>query len=502
MRKMFSPYLSKINKQDKKERLIFNLSILGILLFLALAVTLPFRDQLLNFLFPKPPAQAVETWVEVGTHPEASIETTTAAKELRTLAVWNGKIYAGYGDYGVNTGPMFVSPFDPVTKTFTQVHKACTEAAYLIRVIGDRLYIPATDRHSATCGFPGADYTVGKEDGTWEDRFVVTSEHMFEMLTFSGTDIWMVGANGNNAAAWRSLDNGATWQRMLLVPPVSGISGDFARFYFAGVLNGKLYMQAKDFNGPAHPTSKVFDGTNWSDGPSLLPAWAYGGNTTPFLGKLFYRGYHDFASSLFQFDGITYSPVPHPENGGDFIVYQMDIYNNEFYVLSNQPNSTFLAIYKTTNLANWTKVASTVPINARSFALLNGKYYIGTSDSKIYEYDPSPLPPTQANPLITPDYFPFGVFEDGNLLGTPQNFTATLTDLKAHNLDSIMLVNTRAAWANEYLPLSDTQNVNVLWYLSELNNSWWPDTVPDTIEKAREVVQPLVDQVNGSTHPS
>ncbi|MBI4084384.1 MAG: right-handed parallel beta-helix repeat-containing protein [Candidatus Levybacteria bacterium] len=61
MRKYFSTYFSFLEKQDKRTRVLLLVAVFGILLFLGLAVTLPFKDSLFQSLFPKPPSQAQET---------------------------------------------------------------------------------------------------------------------------------------------------------------------------------------------------------------------------------------------------------------------------------------------------------------------------------------------------------------------------------------------------------------------------------------------------------
>lgn len=100
------------------------------------------------------------------------------------------------------------------------------------------------------------------------------------------------------------------------------------------------------------------------------------------------------------------------------------------------------------------------------------------------------------------DAFPLGVFEDGNLIGDAATFAASIDDLRAHHLDSIWFVNTRAADADAFLSVADARRFGVYWYALELGETWWPGDVPATIERAREVVHPLVDGMAGDDHPS
>ena len=54
----------------------------------------------------------------VGTHPQASQQPTVRGRTLNFLKHWNGAIYAGYGDYGTNTGPVAITPFSLSSNQF------------------------------------------------------------------------------------------------------------------------------------------------------------------------------------------------------------------------------------------------------------------------------------------------------------------------------------------------------------------------------------------------
>ncbi|MFQ5460923.1 MAG: hypothetical protein ACE5EL_09030, partial [Anaerolineae bacterium] len=48
-------------------------------------------------------------------HPHAVSQPTGRGRRIGALNWWRGRLYSGYGDYGANTGPIFISPFDPTT---------------------------------------------------------------------------------------------------------------------------------------------------------------------------------------------------------------------------------------------------------------------------------------------------------------------------------------------------------------------------------------------------
>src|SRR5687768_11515389 len=97
-----------------------------------------------------PPASAA-TFDIVATHPDAAAQPTARGQILSTLKPFNGKLYAGFGDYGVNTGPIGIRAFDPASGRFSNqllttpreglppIQGAQSEAIYLYREIRGQL---------------------------------------------------------------------------------------------------------------------------------------------------------------------------------------------------------------------------------------------------------------------------------------------------------------------------------------------------------------------------
>jgi hypothetical protein len=305
----------------------------------------------------------------VGTHPQARLQATAVGKTLTTLQSWNGKLYSGFGDYGANTGPIALTPFDGVRFAPAPELKADTEAVWTFRVIGGKLYAPSIDPRRRS------DFAVATSVGggvSWSNPTVVRATHAYDVASLTGSDLWIVGSDGAEAAAWQSLDGGATWRKVLAVPSVSGIAVDYARFYGAGVYMGKLYLQATDFQGGPHPRTNVFDGTSWADGPSLGTF----NHAQVFAGRLLYHGgFHAGWSSnhLKAFDGVGSETVL-PSR-----IYDYTIHGTEVCSLASDGH-----VRRTTDLASWTDVAR-APDTARSIAVFNGSIYVGGTDSTLYE---------------------------------------------------------------------------------------------------------------------
>lgn len=315
-------------------------------------------------------APVATPFVKVATHPQAVTQPTELGRTLATLKSWNGKLYSGYGDYGANTGPISVSPFDGAGFSSEPELIADTEATYAFRAINGKLYAPSIDPRVSS---DVAIATGGSERPTWTNPTLVSSSHAFDVATLTGSDLWIVGSQGMSAVVWRSADGGASWQMSLAVGPVSGKSGDFARFYGAGVYGGKLYVQAKDWLGGTQARSKVFDGNTWSDGPNLGSF----NHAESFAGKMIYHsGNHSgtWGGFLNAFDG-TVQTRAHPTGIWDYAVE-----GDTVYVLTIDG-----WVKKSRDLVSWTQVAA-APSVARSIAVFQSSLYLGGTDSGLYRY--------------------------------------------------------------------------------------------------------------------
>jgi hypothetical protein len=327
------------------------------------------------------PATRAASFTLVGTHPDAAAQPSATGKRLATLHPFNGKLYAGYGDYDINSGPISIRPFNPATNTFgASLQSSTTEAIYIYRRLNGKLYGPHIDTRGTSGG-----YSQGTASGAAESWFNSTqpvTTHAYDMATLDGSDLWVVGSRINNAVAWRSTNGGTSWTNVLSVAPIN--TSSFSRFYGAGVYNSKLYVQAVDAVGGAHPNSKVFDGTTWTNGPSLLPNGGFVWHPESFSGKLVYQTFHAgwVATPLYQFDGVSALLAPAPAAMYDFIVA-----GDKLFALGLDH-----LIYETADLSSFIPIA-TAPITARSLAILDNRLYVGGSDSSIHLYsEPIPEP--------------------------------------------------------------------------------------------------------------
>lgn len=321
-------------------------------------------------LLPAALVAAQEAWERVAAHPQASQQPTDYGRMIRTLHEWDGLLYPGYGDYGANTGPVRITPFDPSTDAFrSSIHTADTEQIHLYREIGGRLRAPHIDPGG------GADYSVGEP---WDNRNVVSSLHVYDVVEAAGS-VWMAGSSGRNATVWRSTNGGSSWSVSLQQQLGSD---DWARFYFAGVHNGKVYVQADGFHGRA-TASKVWNGSSWVTGPDLQVN-GYGQSPRPFNGEMVYLGLHPGGcSSLAAFDGSSARRL--------VSAYDYVIDGGHLYALRCDGT-----VERTADLSSWQAVTPPLDV-ARSLAVVDDRVYAGGSDGRIYRVslaEPQDPPPS------------------------------------------------------------------------------------------------------------
>ena len=307
-------------------------------------------------------------FVSLGRNPFAAAQPTADGRRLHTLEGWRGELYMGYGDYDENTGPIEISAYNPRLASFASKLRFPTEAVEIYRAIGPRLYAPAIDPLGDG---PSAAVAIGDPDGAWINNRSIHVTHAFDIVTLDGSDLWLVGSRRSRALVARSADGGHTWATALEVPPRSGRDHDFARFHFAFVHGGRLYVQAQDFVGGMFPRSQRWDGTAWQEGPDLAPIPSTGAKPYPFAGQVAYLG----ARGLMAFDGREARMARAPAAR----ILDLTVAGGTLYVLDGGE------VVATQDLARWTPVAAAPP-HASSIGVLDGYLYAGTAESELFRY--------------------------------------------------------------------------------------------------------------------
>jgi hypothetical protein len=291
------------------------------------------------------------------THPQAVNQPTARGKTINTLQAWHGGLYAGYGDYGQNTGPVAITRFDTTTRTFGAPFWASTEAIEAYRIMYGNLYAPYTDPLRLSAGTP--DYAAAP----WRTEVNgFASAHVFDAVDQPSTGaIWMAGSDSGspNGTIWRSTDRGVTWQEMLSVPPPDGDPNNFVRFYFLAAYRGQIIAQPT--SRMLHPMQAfVYENGTWTRRPAL--------------------GYFPYKAKVFA-GKLLYQSSP---NGAVHALDEGDLHAAEDYVSGDGAIWVLdrQAVYKTNDLLTWQQVA-TAPDRATSIAVQNGAIWVGTSEAEI-----------------------------------------------------------------------------------------------------------------------
>lgn len=323
-------------------------------------------------------------FVSIGTHPGAAAQPSATGKQISALFPWKGRLYAGYGDYGQNTGPVDIYSFDPDSQKFTFVWEANTEAIYNYRGYNGRVYAPAIDRKSYAK--PG-DFTMLDTNGIWGDYNFSgsSSTHVYDVALIKDSILYMVGSQEERAAVWESKDHGYTWKTIHYDTALSGIPNDFARYYFAGAYQDKLYVQAIDYYGSLHPYSEVWDGQDWRQENSLFgtSTFAHGKRPDTFANKMIYLspqfGIPGYASPLRVFDGSSAIIL------NNMWVIDFVVDSNYLYALVDSGFGT-IHVQRTEDLLEW-NILALAPYGCTSLAIMNDRIYLGMRNAEIMEYN-------------------------------------------------------------------------------------------------------------------
>lgn len=103
-------------------------------------------------------------------------------RAISCLRAFRGKIYAGFGDWTDNTGPIPVVAYDPDVGALTSGPTLQTEAIDEMRVIGDALYVPEVD-HTWFWFYSDIHVFDGRE---WASIRLRRAVHVFDVAEFKG----------------------------------------------------------------------------------------------------------------------------------------------------------------------------------------------------------------------------------------------------------------------------------------------------------------------------
>ena len=315
------------------------------------------------------------SFTTIGTHPEANAQPTSIGKNVYDLAVADGNVYMGYGDYNDNTGPVHINPYSISSGSFEGSQlEVPSEEISVFRNINGRLYAPMTDPRLPFTSDVG--YSERASDGSWSNQLKAPAIHIYDMASLDGNDLWMVGSSVEEdgstlrgATAYRSNDGGTTWN-VAMTDVSEPVGNGFERYYWVAKINDKIYMQAHDTDHNAPMRS--FDGASWEEGTTTEVCPTIRANKIEvFDNKMVCSIGND---QLRLFDGTTYTDITPVGQIGS----AKDFYVNEDYLYVLGSNT----IVRTQDLDTW-EIVSAAPIKAQSIAVDDDYVYLGDDSAKL-----------------------------------------------------------------------------------------------------------------------
>lgn len=291
-------------------------------------------------------------------------------KPITTLERIAGRIYAGYGNYSLNTGPIWLTSLDetdPLGAWTEHIEIATEQIATITAISGGRIIVPRIDPQ----GPPGAAYAT--YDGTWQDGQGPTAEHCYAAAEAAG-HLFLAGSqvDGQHGGIWTSDDGGDTWS----LEVTSTVAGDFARFYFLAVIGDEVYAQEAG-EPPGDATGwKWTAADGWQQIARFLPDGTVGGTPRP-LGEGVVIPTNEPGDgsngTLRYFDGTTTRLLIYNTNA-------WTIHDGLVWALVGQQLKTVTAEGVTANIARVRRTG----VQLRSMVILdNGSILFGTSAGDV-----------------------------------------------------------------------------------------------------------------------
>jgi hypothetical protein len=292
------------------------------------------------------------------------------ARNIWDLQAWDGRIYIGYGDAVVNTGPTKVFAYDPASGETVHETTVDEEAIFHYRVFGERLYIPGVD----AVGSPDGALYVRDADG-WTAFPLDDVVHALDVAVLPDRTCVSVQDAPFGGAVLCSSDDGASWNRY---STESWRSASFfelgGRLYVSSHMSGVRRVDADRTSPVAFAIPGVGDTTD-----VLVTNATNCGNDLAFIARRntgrTARVLGLFRATIEGSGGITVAPVDLRDVTGLFTV------DGRCHAMTNQRlrcGRYQVTIYESEDAHVWSRRLSFVmPAFARSAEVFGGELYVG-----------------------------------------------------------------------------------------------------------------------------
>ena len=181
-------------------------------------------------------------YTELGIPTEQKYPTPERARLAWDMALYEGKLYLGSGDYGNNRGPALISCYNTVTGAWEAGQIVPDEEIDRFAILSGKLYATAVDPRDVSWE-AGGYYIL--ENGEWVSRYEVPGGfHCYDMVEFKNKLYVGLGVLENEYPVAVSADGGASYTRVSFQKngaPVSTVGYTYIRTYDLFVLDGTLY---------------------------------------------------------------------------------------------------------------------------------------------------------------------------------------------------------------------------------------------------------------------
>ena len=328
-------------------------------------------------------ASAAGGWQVLATHPQAAAQPTPTGRVIADLEIYAGALFAGYGDYGKNTGPIAINPFDLATGRFRGVvSKAYTHQIGVWRRTSFGLAAPNIDPLKDVPDNPddpNAGVTWTTDGRTWTHTAIGRALHVFDYADTGGERIAVgssgIGSEGAGPVIWRRIVPQG-WNRSFTGDSAPSQQQD--RYYWVAAVDGVPYVQARGLGRVAPMRRLDKQARAWRAVPAISDEFHPSGQ--PRHVQVCQGAIVSLTSSRLR--------VFRPSTGASRTVASpdgsalVDLYVNDgtLWVL------TAKGVFRSDDVAQSFRRVADAPARANAVAAGAGKIFVGTTDSRLLGY--------------------------------------------------------------------------------------------------------------------